>query len=311
MSTDASIYRIGDATVTKLPELCSSAFPYGGLYPGVDPAKFERNHKRVGSESVDALTRNPILSIHSWLVRTPHHTILIDTASGNGKPRPFAPLFENLDEPYIERLASAGVTPEDVDYVLLTHLHVDHVGWNTRLDGGRWVPTFPKAKYVFSDIERKYNESLAANEEPHGEGRPNGTLGPPVGRPFPLVYDDSVRPVIDAGLAQTIRLGGDEVLEGISFIPTPGHSVDHASIRLLSRGEEALFSGDVLHHPIQVYETDINSCFCEFPDAALKSRLWALEHAAERNTTVFTTHFPETSVGHIRRKGDLFSWEFS
>ena len=102
----------------------------------------------------------------------------------------------------------------------------------------------------------------------------------------------------------------DAPLGGISFIPTPGHSIDHASIRLVSRGEQALFAGDVMHHPLQVYEPSLNSCFCEFPEAALRSRAAVLKDAAERGATVFTTHFAQSSVGRIDRRGDRFAWHF-
>ena len=140
--------------------------------------------------------------------------------------------------------------------------------------------------------------------------RPDPALGPVLRKPADRVYDDSVRPVIEAGLAKRIAVNGEEVLEGISFIPTPGHSIDHASIRLTSRGEQALFAGDVMHHPLQVYEPTLNSCFCEFPEAALRSRDFVLEDAAERGATVFTTHFAQSSVGRISRTGDRFSWQF-
>jgi len=244
-------------------------------------------------------------------VRTPRHTVLIDTATGNDKPRPYAPMLDQLQEPYLARLAAAGVRPGEVDTVLLTHLHADHVGWNTRLLDGRWVPTFPNARHVFSRVEQAYNEALADGRPLEGEARPSLALGPVAGTPSPGVYDDSVRPVIEAGLADMIEIDGQEAIDGFSFLRTPGHSIDHASIRLVSQGEEALFIGDVMHHPLQVYETGLTSCFCEFPQAGLVSRLWALEQAAERGATVFTTHFAESSAGRVSRKGGRFSWTFA
>ncbi|MCA1482095.1 MBL fold metallo-hydrolase, partial [Bradyrhizobium sp. IC4061] len=139
---------------------------------------------------------------------------------------------------------------------------------------------------------------------------PAPSLGPALRKPADHVYDDSVRPVIEAGLARLIAVDGSEAIEGISFVPTPGHSVDHASIRLVSRGEEALFAGDVMHHPLQVYEPSLNSCFCEFPEAALRSRAFVLEGAAERGSTIFTTHFAQSSVGRVSRTGGRFTWQF-
>ena len=157
---------------------------------------------------------------------------------------------------------------------------------------------------------RGYGESLAAGREPAEAASPASALGPALRKPADRVYDDSVRPVIEAGLARLIAVDGAEVLDGISFIPTAGHSIDHASIRLVSGGDQALFAGDVMHHPLQVYEPSLNSCFCEFPEAALRSRALVLEDAAERGATVFTTHFAQSSAGRISRTGRRFSWHF-
>ncbi|MGY8681514.1 MBL fold metallo-hydrolase [Bradyrhizobium sp. UFLA05-153] len=310
MTKETKTYHIGDAAITRIDELSLAAFQFGTLYPGGDPRALERHQGRLEAGSFDPATGTFIQSIHSWLVRTPQHTILIDTATGNDKNRPDMPPLDRLNEPFLARLAAAGVAPEQVDHVLLTHVHADHVGWNTRLVDGRWRPTFPNATYIFSRIEQAYGESLAKGAEPTGAARPDPALGPALRKPADRVYDDSVRPVIEAGLARFIAVDGSEVLEGISFIPTPGHSVDHASIRLVSRGEQGLFAGDVMHHPLQVYEPLLNSCFCEFPEAALRSRNFVLEDAAESGATVFTTHFAQSSVGRIKRTGGRFAWQF-
>lgn len=307
MTRDAPTYHIGDVAVTRIDELTLNAFSQPELYPGSDASALARHRGAFGSGSVEGATGTLIQSTHSWLVRTPHHTILIDTATGNDKHRPGVPLFDRLHEPYLARLADAGVQPADVDYVLLTHLHADHVGWNTRLEAGRWVPAFPNARYVFSRREQAYNAALANGGTPD---QADPALGPMARTPLAGVHDDSVRPVIEAGLADMIEIDGQAFLDGLSFLRTPGHSIDHASIRLVSRGREALFAGDVMHHPLQVYEPGLTSCFCEFPQAGLASRLWALEHAAERDATVFSTHFAETSAGHVTRTGGRFAWQF-
>ena len=310
MTQATNTYRIGDAAITRIDELRLAAFKFGALYPGTDPEALERHRNQLEAGSFDPETGTFIQSIHSWLIKTPHHTILVDTATGNDKDRPGIPPLHRLNEPFLERLGAAGVTPEQVDYVLLTHVHADHVGWNTRLVDGHWVPTFPNATYVFSQVEQAYSESLATGKEPAGAARPDPALGPAARKPADGVYEDSVRPVIEAGLAKLITVNGDEVLDGISFVATPGHSVDHASIRLVSRGEQALFAGDIMHHPLQVYEPSLNSCFCEFPEASLRSRALVLEDAAERGATVFTTHFAQSSAGRIGRHGGRFAWHF-
>ena len=135
-------------------------------------------------------------SVHSWLLKTPTNIILIDTCGGNGKTRPVSPRFHMLNTPYLDRLKAAGVAPDQIDHVILTHLHIDHVGWNTRWDGSRWVPTFPNAKYVMSRVERDAQDpARGAKDRPEGANLP---------------FIDSVQPILDAGLAQLVE--GNETL---------------------------------------------------------------------------------------------------
>ncbi|WP_211175944.1 MBL fold metallo-hydrolase [Brasilonema sp. UFV-L1] len=295
MNVHSKTYKVGDVTITRVTEQVINLAPEV-LLPDWNPAVVQEHQDWLVPGCMDETHEHFILSIHTWVVKTQRHTILIDTASGNDKERPLNPIFHHLQLPYLERLEAAGVTPEAVDYVLLTHLHVDHVGWNTRLVDGRWVPTFPNAKYVFPKVEQDYYSSPASHND--------------VNIPSLGVYEDSVLPVIEAGLTETISSGGGEFIDGLSFLPTPGHSIGHMSISLTSRGEEALFSGDVMHHPIQVYRPEWNSVFCEFADQARASRLWALEYAAQRGATFFSTHFPKSSAGLVTRKGDQFDWRF-
>jgi glyoxylase-like metal-dependent hydrolase (beta-lactamase superfamily II) len=243
-------------------------------------------------------------------VRTPNRVVLVDTATGNGKDRPSVPLMHQLNEPFLDRLAAAGVRPEEVDLVLLTHLHADHVGWNTRKMDGQWVPTFPNARYIFSARERAYGAALAAGDGSDVAVRTEAGLDPATHPPMSGVYEDSVLPIVEAGLAREIIVDGSEVAEGFAYLPSPGHSIDHASIRFTSQGEQALFWGDVLHHPLQVARPDWNSVYCEFPEAARRSRRWAMDLAAETGALVFTTHFAESSAGRLSRAGERFTWHF-
>ncbi len=310
MDSTPVTYRVGDAEIIKIPELALDGVEAAALYPESDPASVSQAIAGLGRGSADPQSGLLRQSIHSWLVRTPSSIVLIDTATGNDKDRPGAPLFDHLNEPYLERLAAAGVYPEQVDLVLLTHLHADHVGWNTRRERERWMPTFPNAHYVFSVRERAYGDALSAADGSDEAVLADAGLGWPARRPLSGVYEDSVRPVIAAGLAQEITVDGSEAVEGFTFLPSPGHSIDHASIRFTSRGEQALFWGDVLHHPVQVAQPDWNSVYCEFPEAARRSRRWAMEHAAQTGALVFTTHFAESSVGRLFQDGDRFSWHF-
>ena len=242
-------------------------------------------------------------------MRTPDCVVLIDTATGNGKDLPDAPVLDHLDTPFLARLAAAGIEPEDVDYVLMTHVHADHVGWNTASRDGAWTPVFPRARHIFSALEDAYSDALDRGEEPDPETVVPG-LGPMARRPTPRVYSESVRPIVEAGLDDRLTVDGSEAIPHFTFLSTPGHSIDHASILLRSEGEEALFSGDLFHHPLQVYAPNLTSVYCEFPEAARRSRLGMLKQAAASGVPVFTTHFAETSVGRVRRERDGYAWSF-
>jgi glyoxylase-like metal-dependent hydrolase (beta-lactamase superfamily II) len=305
-------YRIGDATVTKIPEVLLTGFTPRALFPRIDDEVLANHPDWATSGTVDVGTGNLILSVHTWLVKTPHHTILIDTGIGNDKDRPTIPILNHLNEPYLDRLAAAGIqNPAAVDYVLITHLHADHVGWNTRWKGGRWIATFPNARYVFSALEQSYCAGLARADKRVEEARAKAKLGIPVRTPTSGVYEDSVEPVIEAGRAELIQIDGSEYIDGISFHSTPGHSIDHASILLESGGKRALFGGDLLHHPLEIYRPDLATTFCEFPEAALRSRKWVLEFASETGAMYFSSHFPLTSAGHIARHNSEYVWEFA
>jgi glyoxylase-like metal-dependent hydrolase (beta-lactamase superfamily II) len=211
---------------------------------------------------------------------------------GNGKTRS-QKIFDHLDTPYLDRLKAAGVEREQVDFVLITHIHTDHVGWNTVLVNKRWTPTFPNATYVFP---QRGHEDFSSAE---GRTRPNYAI-----------YEDSILPVMAAGQARRIGPEGGDVLPDISYLPTPGHSRDHMSISLSSQGEEALFAGDVMHHPVQVGAPGLNSIFCADPLEARHSRGRMLAYCAERDVTCFSSHFAETSAGRIIRENDAYRWIF-
>ena len=286
------VYRFGETSVTRVTEQRGPGFAPDYLYPDWDPQVLQQHRALMEPDCFDPLSQRFIASIHTWVVKTAHHTILIDSCAGNHKERPCLPRFHQLELPFLERLAEAGVTPESVDYVMCTHLHADHCGWNTRRLDGRWVPTFPNAKYVFSRAEYDYwlgqigQEGFNAN-----------------------VFEDSVLPVIEKG--QALIVEGEGLISECLFIhPTPGHSVGHLAIELLHRTQGGLFSGDIMHQPLQVFRPDWNSCFCSHPEQARASRRWLLEQAAERGLTVFTSHFANSSAGLVTRAGDHFDWRF-
>lgn len=292
MDTEIRHYRIGDATVTRIVETVLFTLAPERVFPQWDASVKERHGSVLRhGRGLDSTGKHLLLNVNTWVVQVDRKTILVDTGIGNAKNRPFNAVFHQLNNPYLERLARIGVQPENVDYVLMTHLHVDHVGWNTQYVDGRWRPTFPNARYVYPKAEREFYET------PESENRR-------------MIFDDSVAPVIEAKLSEEIPNVRTEYAHGFVFHPTPGHSSGHMSIGFSSQGEEALFTGDIAHHPVQVYEPHWNSVFCAEQDKARQSRQWAFSYGVQREAILFTAHFPESSAGRIGRSGDSYTWDF-
>lgn len=286
-------FQVGDLTISRVPEAVLSAFAPDALLPRWNTERVQEHLNWLMPGSLDEAGRHVILSTHAWLVRSPKHTILIDTGIGNDKLRS-GPLFHQLRTPFLARLQEAGASPDDIDFVLLTHLHTDHVGWNTQLIEGQWVPTFRKAQYVFSRTEYEALNALSkSGADPRG------------------FFEDSVQPIVAAEQAWLVDSGQAAWTDNLTLHPTPGHSVDHWSISMSSRGETAFFAGDVMHHPAQVYQPTWGSVFCASPEDAQKSRMWALQFAADNDALVLSSHFPESSAGRIRHRGNGYSWQFA
>lgn len=289
---ELTTFMVGDAAVTRIPEIVTSDFAPRDLIPEWDVAATASELAAMVPAHLDAAHGRTVISVHSWLVRHGGRTILIDAGVGNGKRRE-ATLFNRLDAPFLDRLAAAGVAPGDVDHVLITHLHIDHVGWLTRREDERWVPTFPNARIALSRRELAKYAALHAAE---GSDTPKARL-----------FADSVLPVLDR--IDPVAPGGGEVIGSFAYLSTPGHSLDHMSIALTSRGEEALFAGDVMHHPVQVAHPGWSSVFSEEPMQGEASRRQMLAHAADRNALVFTSHFAGSSAGQVLREDESFTWQ--
>jgi glyoxylase-like metal-dependent hydrolase (beta-lactamase superfamily II) len=284
-------HRVGAAIITKVDETVFALAPEI-LFPDWDVRNERALEEHLSTASLDLTNRRVALQTHLWVVEVAGLTLVVDTGIGNAKTRPFSALFDNLDNPVLERFKAAGFTREQVDYVLLTHLHVDHVGWNTHWQNGRWAPVFPNATYVFSRGESDYFAT------PGGEARR-------------MVYEDSVLPIINAQQARIVPDAGEEIIEGVRFLPTHGHSIAHMAIEIRSQGATALFSGDVMHSPLQVWRPTWNSTFCLDHPRAQASRQWLLKHATETEALVLPAHFPETSAGTIREGLRGFEWHYA
>lgn len=283
--------KLGAGTAVRIEESYEPNFDAKAFFPDWDPAVVERHRGWLVPSHYDEASSFLKLSVHSWLLKIGGKTILIDTCVGNHKSRPHRPKWHLMETNYLERLKAAGVEPDQIDMVMCTHLHVDHVGWNTRLENGRWVPTFRNAKYVFSRAD--YDHYLKLDSDP--------ATGPVNAGSF----RDSVLPVVEAGLTQMIE-GAAQLDENLRVEPAPGHTPGTIAIKFESRGEKALFCGDILHHALQVYHPEWNSFACADAAGARKSRRAALEFCAGNGARLMPCHFGAPFSCHIDHEGDGF-----
>ena len=232
-----------------------------------------------------------VLCIQSFVIKTPRHNILVDACVGNHKPRPTRPFWNMLNSDRFEKgLAAAGVTVNDIDYVMCTHLHTDHVGWNTRLENGRWVPTFPKATYIMADRELAH---WTQREKENPQSVPWIT--------------DSVLPIIAAKRAKLVK--SDFVFDDlIQFVPTPGHTIDHYSVLVGRAGTDALITGDMIHSPLQGKYPELGMMSDYDSAQAGRTRRQVFDRFCEEPTIMCATHFPTPSMGRVRRRGDGYKF---
>ncbi|MDT8913190.1 MBL fold metallo-hydrolase [Amycolatopsis sp. PS_44_ISF1] len=283
-------WTVGELTVHRVDETPLPSATGAWLLPAATPEVVARQGwLRPDFAGADGVLR---LASHSFAVTAGGRRILVDTGIGNGKQRA-NPAWHDLRTDYLQRLAEAGFPPESVDLVVHTHLHADHVGWNTRLADGEWVPTFPRARHLVSRVEREF------------------WAGYPMDGPRRRMFRDSVLPVEDAGQLDLVDLGpgGVELVPGLSLVPTPGHTPGHASVRLDSGGRTALITGDCVHHPVQVARPDIGSCVDIDPALAERTRRALLAPFAGTGALVLGTHFPAPTAGRVVADGGGLRWE--
>ena len=288
--------RIGDMSLARVEEMIVPLVEAQSMFSGFTDEHEARHRDWLAPKYFDPQSRRLLMSIHTWVLRTRHHTILVDTCFGNHRNRPGFRDGHQLDKPWLENLAVAGVKREEVDFVLCTHLHIDHVGWNTIEENGRYVPTFPNARYLFSrrDFDFYDAENRANPKRPAQHG----------------AFNDAVLPVVEAGRADLID-GEHAIDDNLVIRPAPGHTPGSITMEATSNGERGLFTGDILHHPLQVYHPDWNSRFCVDPEMAARSRRNVLEHCAEHRALMMPAHFAHPHCGYVHRAGDAFRFEFA
>ncbi|MFI6639555.1 MBL fold metallo-hydrolase [Streptomyces sp. NPDC050504] len=279
---------LGDVEVIRVVEWQGPFGPAADIVPGAGEEVWRENEALLAPDHWDPASGLAVMALQSWVLRSGGRTVLIDTGVGNGRERPESPQFHHWRGDFPGGLARAGIRPEDVDVVVNTHVHADHVGWNTREGGapGEWVPTFPNAQYLVPAADDAHFGKAG------GEDR--------------LVYADSVAPVHRAGQA-VLWDGHHRIDENLVLESAPGHTPGSSVLRLASGGERAVFVGDVLHSPVQVLRPDCNSCFCLAPAEAAATRRRVLGRAADERELVVPAHFGGTGIAEVRRAGAGFA----
>jgi glyoxylase-like metal-dependent hydrolase (beta-lactamase superfamily II) len=286
---------VGNLTIHRLVEQEAPLFDAHTFFPSLTSEMRAENRSWLEPRYIDAATGKVVLCIQSYLVRTPHHNIMIDTCVGNHKPRPTRDFWHMMNtDRYAKALAGTGLGVGDIDYVMCTHLHVDHTGWNTRLENGRWVPTFPKAKYVFADRE------LAFWTERHKQA--------PEACPW---VNDSVLPIVEARRTEIVK-SDHQLNDHVCLLPTPGHTIDHFSVLVGqgrgNSGHDAVITGDMMHSPLQVRYPELGMMSDYDSKQAGETRRKFFDRFADTSTLICTAHFPSPSVGRFVSAGDAFKF---
>ena len=224
-------------------------------------------------------------AIHALIVEAPDRTIMVDTCVGNDKERG-NPAWNRLQTAFLDDMEKAGYALDAIDTVLCTHLHIDHVGWNTMLVDGKWVPTFPKARYLIGQVEFAHWQADTDLDQT-------------------AVMADSVLPVFDANLVDLVETD-HQISDEISLMPTVGHTPGHVSVMIRSNGEEAMITGDFIHHPCQFAHPEWSSSFDTDPVQSAQTRREVFDRYADTPTLIIGTHFATPTAGHLKRDGDAY-----
>lgn len=280
MTTEHCI-SVGDARIASVLELALERRPISSL--GADPALIEANRHWLAPyflEEGDTWS----LRFQSWVVEIDGKIIVIDPCNGNGRPH-IVSAFSMLDIPFLERFEATGIRPDEVDYVFCTHLHHDHCGWNTQLRGGRWVPTFSNARYVFTrrEYERWNPNGVNFRYVDYNEG----------------VYERSIQPIVDAGLADLV-MAPHQLTESLNIHSAAGHTLGHAMLHLRSQHEEAYFTGDCFHHPLQLTQPELQFGDADNLELAIATRKQLILSGLASDALIIPAHLPFPYAGKIR-----------
>ena len=289
---------IGGFHLERVADIEPVALPTRRGFPELTPELVRTYLAELGPKFINPETLDLFISFHTWIIRRGDRVILVDLCIGDHKDRPNRPDWHRRSSDFLDKLARAGVKPADVDAVLCTHLHADHIGWNTKLENGRWVPTFPNARYLMAETEFNHWKAKHARE---GDAMNHGS------------FVDSVLPVVTSGQADMVSTSHQvfrDVDSGVHLEGMPGHTPGTVLIHVEDGAQHGVFTGDILHHPFQLACPDMHSKYCEDPALSAKNRLALCERYADSTSRILTAHFPDPSTGFIERDGGRFRFRF-
>ncbi len=286
-------FDVGSVTVDRVLESEEPILDPLQMFPHITQSDIDAHLHWLAPKHYDIESGLLIIPIQGFVIRAANKVIVVDTCVGDCKVRA-RPMFNDQRRNWLGRLGDLGIRPEDVDYVICTHFHVDHVGWNTRMEDGRWVPTFPNARYLFTREEWDYWREAEGHRAMERTGD---------------YMDDSVLPIVAAGLADFVPMN-HAVLPEVSLLPAPGHSPGFVCVDIRSRGDRLVLASDLMHSPLQCIFPDWPMRYCADPVQSAVTRTRLLNEWADDGTLIIPTHFPSPSAGHVVRSGDSFFFKF-
>jgi glyoxylase-like metal-dependent hydrolase (beta-lactamase superfamily II) len=286
------MFTFDDIRIEKIIDLDPFPLPFSFIFPDAQLTDLRRERRLLMEHHIDFDRAEVLLGCHSFLLRTRNLNILIETCVGENKARPRLPIWNHRERTgYLKRLQDAGISPEDINIVVCTHLHADHIGWNTRLETGQWVPTFPHARYLVPVAEILHWEAVRSDVPPgtynHG------------------AHEDSIVPLLEAGLIDIVD-EGDKLDHGIKFVPLPGHTLGQLGLEITTDNGKLLLCGDAFHSPAQVWRPEWSSAFCADKDLARDTRRRLLQQAAAEGIIIVPSHMRSCAGMQIVREDNGF-----
>ena len=295
LSATVDLLSLGSTRIYRVADMEGIGWPATAMFASLTPADLASAAEKLPEGAIDAVNATLNLSFNSYLIARPGLTVLIDAGIGNGKERPHRPAWNHRTGRFLDVLAALGFPASSVDLVVNTHLHADHVGWNTVHDGQGWRPTFSGARYVVPRAEFKHWSALHAAD--------------PTGATLHGAFVDSVLPLVEAGVLTDVETPA-EIAPGLSLEPAPGHSPGMSIARLRTEAGDVCFLADLIHHPIQLVMAGLGSNFCGDPAQALATRERILRCCAAEAAIVAPYHFASPAFGTVETGGDAVSFRY-